>query len=58
MKIEQTQMVFNPIRILLETKEEAQAFLEMIDSFEYQSKDQKDLCTKISNAFTNLRVQI
>ncbi|MDA3807698.1 MAG: hypothetical protein PF440_07280 [Thiomicrorhabdus sp.] len=61
MKITQKQ-TFEPITITLETKEEALAFINIIDTAEQNrtsipsqdySKDEIDLAIRISNAFTN-----
>ncbi len=66
MKITQEQS-FKPISITLETKEEAEAFINIIDNAENNrtslpsrdhSKDEIALAIRISNAFTSCEVTL
>lgn len=56
MKIEQQATEYRPITITLETKEEARAFIQLIDrvgSVRCQGENQAWVVREISNAFSN-----
>jgi hypothetical protein len=54
MKIEQSKTEFKPITITFERKEEAEAFIKLIDNTKWiEDKNVHDLCITIANWFSN-----
>jgi hypothetical protein len=54
MKIEQSKTEFKPITITFERKEEAEAFIKLIDNAKLvDDKNAHDLCITIANWFSN-----
>ena len=58
MKIKQELSKFNPITIILETRAEAQSFIDIVDRFDgsgfYETQKERDVLIDISNAFGGL----
>jgi len=54
MKIEQKPILFNPVTILLETEEELNALLEILDEYTEDDRNAHSLKTKISNWYSNV----
>ncbi|PUB87024.1 MAG: hypothetical protein DBP02_01920 [gamma proteobacterium symbiont of Ctena orbiculata] len=58
MRIKQDNLVYKPITIILETAEEARAFIEIMDEVDARTPEASRLATTLSNAFTNCSVEI
>ena len=61
MKIKQQKPEFDPITIILETREEATAFFDLVDRADnsfIETRAERDLLISLSNALTNTEVSV